>query len=68
MMADPNSQLSKSLAANMSAAQQDALFKRQVELQELAIKDKAASRPRSSGGGSLSDEEVLKAKFQKVQS
>ena len=68
MMADPNSQLSKSLAANMSAVQQDALLKRQIELQELAIKDKAASRPRSSGGGSLSDEELLKIKFPKAQS
>lgn len=53
MMADPNSQISKSLAANMSAAQQDALFKKQVQLQELAIKNKAASRPSSSWGGGL---------------
>lgn len=50
-MADPNSQISKSLAANMSSAQQDALFKRQVELQELAIKDKAASKTSGGGGG-----------------
>ena len=49
MMADPNSQISKSLAANMSAAKQDVLFKRQVQLQELTIKNKAASRPSGHG-------------------
>lgn len=50
MMADPNSQVSKSLAANMSAAQQEALFKKQVQLRELEIEDKKASK--TSGGKS----------------
>lgn len=66
-MADPNSQLSKSLAANMSAAQQKALLDRQLDLYKAETARISATRPRSSGG-SLSDEEVLKRDFPKAQS
>ena len=52
MIGDPNSQLSKDLSANMTAAQQKATQDFLLKQYELDIKNKAASRP--SGGITIS--------------
>lgn len=68
MIANPESPLRKSLDANMSAAQQAAMQQALLDEYKAQTARISATRPRSSGGGSLSDEEVLKRNFPKAQS